>query len=69
MDLLKNKTNFIQDSIKSHNDNNIPKYIGINLDEKIEQKIMISEKNIKKNSYFPALSLKHDKTYQLIATS
>jgi hypothetical protein len=45
------------------------KYIGINYDEKIEQKITISENAVKKNSYFPALSFKKNKEYQLIATS
>ena len=45
------------------------KYMGINYDEKIEQKIVISEKNIHKSSYYPELSMKKTKNYKLIATS
>ena len=45
------------------------KYIGVNYNEMIEQKINISENNIKKNSYYPSLSFKKNKQYQLIATS
>ena len=45
------------------------KYIGLNYDEKIEQKIIISEKNIIKTSYFPELSINKDKKYKIIATS
>jgi hypothetical protein len=44
-------------------------YMGINYDEKIAQKILISKKNIKKSSYYPELSMKKDKNYKLIATS
>lgn len=45
------------------------KYTGINYDEKIAQKIKISEENIKKTSYYPEVSMKKDKRYKLIATS
>lgn len=45
------------------------KYMGINYDEKIEKKIVISEKNIHKSSYYPELSMKKSKSYKLIATS
>ena len=45
------------------------KYMGINYDEKIAQKISISENNIKKSSYYPELSMKKTKKYKLIATS
>ena len=45
------------------------KYMGINYDEKIAQKISISENNIKKSSYYPELSVKKTKKYKLIATS
>ena len=45
------------------------KYMGINYDEKIEQKIIMSEKNIIKTSYFPELSINKDKKYKIIATS
>ena len=45
------------------------KYIGINYDEKIAQKIIISSNNIKKSSYYPELSLKKDNKYKLVATS
>jgi hypothetical protein len=45
------------------------KYVGINYDEKIEQKIIMSEKNIIKTSYFPELSINKDKKYKIIATS
>jgi hypothetical protein len=44
-------------------------YTGVNFDEKVAQKIEISEKNIKKTSYYPELSLVKDKKYKLIATS
>jgi hypothetical protein len=50
--------------------NNSPdKYIGINFDEKIDQKLEISKKQIKRTSYYPELSIKNTKTYELIATS
>lgn len=45
------------------------KYTGINYDEKVEQKIIISEKQIKKTSYYPEFSMKKDKKYKIIATS
>jgi hypothetical protein len=44
-------------------------YIGINFDEKIAQKLEISEKQIKRSSYYPELSIKKDKKYKLVATS
>ena len=44
-------------------------YTGINYDENVFQKIDISEKNLKKTTYYPELSIKKDKTYELIATS
>ena len=44
-------------------------YIGINFDEKIAQKLEISEKQIKRTSYYPELSIKVNKKYKLIATS
>lgn len=50
-------------------DNSKDRYIGINFDEKIYQKIDISKKEIKRLSYYPELSLKKNKKYQLIATS
>jgi len=49
--------------------NSKDKYIGINFDEKIYQKIEISKKEIKRASYYPELSIKNNKKYQLIATS
>jgi hypothetical protein len=45
------------------------KYVGINFDEKVAQKIEISEKQIKRSAYYPELSIKKTKKYQLIATS
>ena len=45
------------------------KYMGIVYDEKIAQKITISEQHIKKSSYYPELSIKKDKSYKLVATS
>ena len=44
-------------------------YTGINYDENVFQKIDISEKNLKKTTYYPELSIKKDKAYELIATS
>jgi hypothetical protein len=44
-------------------------YIGINYDEKTQQKIIISKKNIKKKSYYPENSINLNKKYKLIATS
>ena len=44
-------------------------FMGINYDEKIAQKIIISKNQIKKTSYYPELSIKDTKKYQLIATS
>ena len=50
--------------------NNSPNhYIGINFDEKIAQKLEISEKQIKRTSYYPELSIKLNKKYKCIATS
>ena len=43
--------------------------MGIVYDEKIAQKITISEQHIKKSSYYPELSIKKDKSYKLVATS
>jgi hypothetical protein len=45
------------------------KYMGINFDEKISQKIEISEKQIKRSTYYPEMSINKNKKYQLIATS
>ena len=45
------------------------KYMGINYDEKIEQKIMLSQINRKKNTYYPELNKKKWNKYKLIATS
>jgi hypothetical protein len=44
-------------------------FMGINYDEKTAQKIIISKNQIKKTSYYPELSIKDTKKYQLIATS
>ena len=44
-------------------------YIGINYSEMVAQKIEISEKQIKKDIYYPELSIKTTKKYKLIATS
>ena len=44
-------------------------FIGINYDEKIEQRIIISKNQIKKTSYYPELSMSKSKKYKLIATS
>lgn len=44
-------------------------YIGINYSEMVAQKIEISEKQIKKDIYYPELSIKNTKKYKLIATS
>jgi hypothetical protein len=45
------------------------KYVGINFDEKVFQKIEISERQIRRSTYYPELSIKEDKKYKLIATS
>ncbi len=45
------------------------KYMGIYYDEKIQQKIIISKKQIRKTSYFPEISIIKDKKYKIIATS
>lgn len=45
------------------------KFMGINYDEKIEQKISLSESQTKKSSYYPELSMKKEKKYKAIATS
>jgi hypothetical protein len=45
------------------------KYMGINFDEKIEQKIISSQKNLKKNIYYPEISINKTKQYLLVATS
>jgi hypothetical protein len=45
------------------------KYVGINFDEKVFQKIEISEKQIKRSTYYPELSIKKNNKYELIATS
>lgn len=45
------------------------KYMGINYDEKIEQKISLSETQTKKSSYYPELSIKKEKKYKIVATS
>ena len=52
-------------SIEDKSDN----FIGINFDEKIEQKIEISKKNISKTSYYPELSIAETKKYKSIATT
>jgi hypothetical protein len=44
-------------------------YIGINFDEMIEQKLEISKKQLKKDVYYPELSIKKTSKYELIATS
>lgn len=44
-------------------------YIGINFDEKIYQKLVISANQIKKTSYYPEKNIKKYKTYKSIATS
>lgn len=44
-------------------------YIGINFDEKVEQKIIISEQQITKSTYYPEISMKLDKNYKAVATS
>lgn len=44
-------------------------FMGVNYDEKIAQKIIISKKQVKKTSYYPELSMKTNKKYKLIATS
>lgn len=49
--------------------NSPDKYIGINFDEKIAQKLEISKKQIKRTSYYPELSMKNTKQYKLVATS
>jgi hypothetical protein len=67
------KVNYITTTIKSINKilptESKNKYMGINFDEKIEQKIVISEKNIIKNIYYPELNFKTYEKYKLIATS
>jgi hypothetical protein len=60
------RMNDLKKILKITHDN---KYIGINFDEKIFQKIEISEKQIKRSTYYPELSIKENKKYQLIATS
>ena len=44
-------------------------YKGINYDEKIDQKIIISKNHIKKTSYFPEMSINKTKKYKVVATS
>ena len=44
-------------------------YMGINYDLKIEQKIILTENQIKKTSYYPELNMKTSKKYLLVATS
>jgi hypothetical protein len=44
-------------------------YIGINFDEMIEQKLEISKKQLKKDVYYPELSIKKTSKYELIATT
>ena len=44
-------------------------YIGINFDEKIYQKLVISANQIKKTSYYPEKNMRKYKNYKLIATS
>jgi len=43
--------------------------MGINYDLKIEQKIILTENQIKKTSYYPELNMKTSKKYLLVATS
>lgn len=44
-------------------------YLGINYDKKIEQKIVISEKNINKINYYPEFDINEYKKYKIVATS
>lgn len=44
-------------------------YTGINYDENIYQKLVITEKNLKKSSYYPELAISKGKKYKTIATS
>jgi len=44
-------------------------YLGINYDKKIEQKIVISEKNINKTNYYPEFDINEYKKYKMVATS
>jgi superoxide dismutase len=55
--------------IKKFSFDSVENFIGINYDEKVSQKIEISQKQLKKDSYYPELSMKNSKKYQLIATT
>lgn len=44
-------------------------YIGIYYNEKIEHRITISDRNIKKKSYYPEIYFSKNKLYKIIATS
>ena len=48
---------------------NTQKFIGINFDEKIDKKIMISKSDIIKKNYYPELEMKKNNNYKILATS
>jgi hypothetical protein len=62
---MHNLKKILPDGMKNSPD----RYIGINFDEKIAQRIEISKKQIKRTSYYPEISIKNTKSYKLIATS
>jgi hypothetical protein len=72
MDIYSNKISYIYDMILWA-EKNIPvytkTYIGINFDEKIYQKLVISANQIKKTSYYPEKNFLKYKNYKSIATS
>lgn len=53
---------------KQKQDDNIY-YTGIFVDNKIAQKIEISQKQLKRSTYYPELSMRKEKKYEVIATS
>lgn len=58
-----------QKTINKLKSQNYVDFIGINYDEKVAQKIEISQKQLKKDSYYPELVMKSDKKYHAIATT
>jgi hypothetical protein len=62
MDIMKKK---LPNGLKNSPD----KYMGINFDEKISQKLEISKKQIKRTSYYPEMSIRTNNKYKMIATS
>lgn len=49
--------------------NNMQHFIGINFDEKIDKKIMLSKSDIIKKNYYPEVEMKKNNIYKLLATT